>query len=73
MYIALVWQIIERRRRITGVKEGRSGRRERERPKEMPRDIAEAWRISWGGEGRWTRGRKIVVVTKREQMKMVGG
>ena len=46
MYIALVWQIIERRRRITGVKEGRSGRRERERPKEMPRDIAEAWRIS---------------------------
>ena len=73
MYVALVWQIIERRRRIRGVKEGRSGRRERERPKEMPRDIEEAWRISWGGEGRWTRGRKMVVVTKREQMKMVGG
>ena len=73
MYIALVWQIIERRRRITGVKEGRSGRRERERPKEMPRDIEEAWRVSWGGDGRWTRGRKMVVVTKREQMKMVGG
>ena len=71
MYIALVWQIIERRRRITGVKEGRSGRRERERPKEMPRVIEEAWRISWGGEGRW--GRRMVVVTKREQMKMVGG
>ena len=46
MYIALVWQIIDRRRRITGVKEGRSGRREREHPKEMPRDIEEAWRIS---------------------------
>ena len=73
MYIALVWQIIERRRRITGVKVGRSGRRERERPKEMPRDIEEAWRVSWSGEGRWTRGRKMVVVTKREQMKMVGG
>ena len=73
MYIALVWQIIDRRRRITGVKEGRSGRRERERPKEMPRVIEEAWRISWGGEGRWTRGRKMVVVTRREQMKMVGG
>ena len=54
MYIDLVWQITERRRRITGVKEGRSGRRERERPKEMPRVIEEAWRISWGGEGRWT-------------------
>ena len=46
MYSALVWQIIERKRRITGVKEGRSGRRERERPKEMPRVIEEAWRIS---------------------------
>ena len=73
MYIVLVWQIIERRRRITGVKEGRSGRRERERPKEMPRDIEETWRISWGGEGRRMRGMRMVVVTKREQMKMVGG
>ena len=73
MYSALVWQIIERRRRITGVKEGRSGRRERERPKEMPRVIEEAWRISCGGEGRRTRGRRMVVVSKREQMKMVGG
>ena len=65
LYSTLAWVSIERRRRREGMKEGREGRREREIPREIPINREEAWRVSWGGEGRWRRGRKRLVVMKR--------
>ena len=65
LYNTLAWVSIERRRRREGMKERRQGRREREIPREIPINREEAWRVSWGGEGRWRRGRKRLVVMKR--------
>ena len=69
LYNTLAWVRIERGMKREEVKEGREGRREREIPIEIPINREEVWRVSWGGEGRWTRGRKRLVVMTRQEMK----
>ena len=69
LYRTLAWVRIERRMRREEVEGGREGRREREIPTKIPINREEVWRVSWGGEGRWTKGRKRLVVMTRQEMK----
>ena len=69
LYNTLACVSIERIKRREGVKEGREGRREREIPKEIPIKREDVWRVSWGGEGSWRRGRKMLEVTIKQLMK----
>ena len=51
------------------MKVGREGRKEREIPIAIPINIKEAWRVSWGGEGSLTRGKKRLEVMLRQEIK----
>ena len=69
LYNTLACVKIERRIRRDEVKVGREGRKEREIPIAIPINMKEAWRVSWGGEGSLTRGRKRLEVMLSQEIK----